>query len=936
MTSKKTSEDYFRLIKQNHKRYLEHNMLTHLELTGGLKKAKLVEDYTKKLIHFRPTKERYLDSAIQQLPLSSKIGHGALSALLGLGISGLTASATQKIGISSGAFSTVLAAGASNIAYKAWKESAKNASEDFSAFQEAMKQAGFNDERYNALSASLVKLFHFRECILLKLEDNNGINIREEFKTRYFPQEKGFDEDALNLAIEAYFLDELNALFNSAFKDIYELQEDSIKDEKKNLIFNWLKLFFEKPEHRQRFSQQMQIQFMEECLNYLETEMAEPSFYARHPYASASVMGLLGVLLALSLAAAVIGGPIIGIVGIGLLGSCLAAASAYWALKKVEAVKYKRTGTNREAIAATIHNVTNECRRLDRLIKNSVDTSPLDVKLLQKYQEDGSPSMFHKLCLFFDHHHEVAMGASTAWLREYASRYRHSKAIEIELGKAHQGIIERSERQTHELQKELAEWMLKGQHKSPPKKLQSFVYDSENYLRKPEHQVFIERFELTEKIRQQVLEIVGSLPYTTDTLSLPGLLIDFYTSPLHHGGLGGQLEDLAMARLLSPTTLPFDMLLLTAQRVSYAQSKSPYYTYLLKGDNLYRKMLGLSIQSNFELTEHNITPGNINHYLKHSFDFLFSLNEGISARQGDVNLAKPFKLSHEFVLYRALLIKQLASIADPNNLRTDPIVRAEINRWIEEQLRISPTVVFNDVVNQSLFLEEDASSITILDPLGIAHPVSEISFIAEALRLDLAYASRSYTPSMLIDQEAKAFLSKRKPHEKIIFCQRDTQTLMTPEDTETYHLKIKQVILNTSHFIEHLTHNNTIKKSKTLDCYLHDMILELQVLIEKIERQDGLFSKTYGRSNPSYLHLAFESLKHFSLELDGLLTRESNQLKVLNKTLDLTFEDWSAVTPKSNFTHTTCNGIAFFTQTISKRIQGIHESFEVDPLLRSG
>ncbi|WP_133129329.1 hypothetical protein [Legionella yabuuchiae] len=925
MIAKKTTKDYFRLIKQNHKRYLENNMLTHLELTGGLKKAKLVEEYTKKIIHFRPTKERYLDGAIQQLPLSSRIGHGALSALLGLGVRGLTASATHKIGISSGAFSTVLATGASNIAYRAWKESVQNASEDFSTFQEAMKEAGFNDERYNALSAALVKLFHFRECILLKLEDNNGINIREEFKMRYFPQEKGFDEDALNLAIEAYFLDELNTLFNSAFKDIYELQEDTIKREKKNNIFAWLKKFFEKPEHRQRFSQQMQIQFMEECLNYLETEIAEPSFYARYPYVSVSVMGLVGGLVALSLAAAVIGGPIIGIVGIGLLGACLAGAGSYWALKKVDSVKYKRTGSNREAIASTIHNVTNECRRLDRLIKNAVETSTEDVKLLLKYHNNGSQSTFEKLCWFFIHHQEIAMGASSAWLREYASRYRHSKTIEIELGKAHQGIIENSEKQTLELQTQLTEWMLKGADKSLPKKIQQFIYDTHDYLRKPEHHVFIERFELLEKIRQQILEIVSSLPYISNKTPLPELLTKFYTLPAYQGGLGGQLEDLTMARLLCPITFPLDTLLLTAQRVSFAQSRNAHQAYLLKGDNFYRKLLGLSIQSDFELTEHNITPGNINCYLKHSFDFLFSLNDGIQIQQNDINLTKPFRLSYEFVLYRTLLIKQLASIADPNNLRTDPIVRSEINRWIEDHLNINPTVVFNDVVNQSLFLDDEPSYVTISDPLGTPHPASDISFIAETMRLDLAYVSRLYTPRMLIDQEAKDFLSTRKTSEKLLFCQSNTHKLMTPEDTKAYHMKIEQLILNTSLFIAHLAQNNTIKKSKTLDCYLQDMLQEIDDLVVRIERQDHLFAQNYDEQNPSYLNLARELLQQFKQELQALLNHKSNHLKSLKTALDLTFDDWSATPPKSDLITTTSNRFTFFTKTLLHHIRDIHE-----------
>jgi len=67
MTKKITTDKYFEIIKQNHKKYLEQNMVTHLELTGGLKQAELVKKYAERISEFRSSKERTLNNALQPL-----------------------------------------------------------------------------------------------------------------------------------------------------------------------------------------------------------------------------------------------------------------------------------------------------------------------------------------------------------------------------------------------------------------------------------------------------------------------------------------------------------------------------------------------------------------------------------------------------------------------------------------------------------------------------------------------------------------------------------------------------------------------------------------------------------------------------------------------------------------------------------------------------
>ncbi|KTD00188.1 hypothetical protein Lfee_1264 [Legionella feeleii] len=897
MPKKFTTIEYFRIIKENHRKYLEKNMVTHLERTTALEQAKLVDKYVARIGDYRATQEHYLNRILDRPSTAAKVGHGVLAGLLGIGVTGATYYAQQIMSpldvinplagpknMVAGVFSAALGAGASALAYKIWLASTLRVGDDdaYKEFEAQMKKVGFNDKKYEELSKKLVHLFHYRECLLLDLRDDTKQKMREDFKNKHFPDDKTFDDKALDTAIEVYFLAELNKLFNEAFVDIYDIHEEQIQKEKDQYaIINWLKKYFEAPEAREQFTQQLQIEFMNQCVDYLTSQMIEPSFVAKHPHLTASISGLIAGSIALGFAAIIIGGPItIGILAIGLVSACLAAVVTYFAINNIESLQFKRSEENRNALKHVRDDIVKESTRLKNLIKDVVPTTGKDLKKLEEYQSAGATKGFLNYFNIFNFHKkQVAMGASTAWIREHAIRYRHSKQIEIDLSEQHKGIIANGETQTVEMQRLLLEEMRAKVRGSLPAGLKNFIEDTKAYLIEPGNQDFIKRFELVEKIKQQVLEIVAAVPEGTLQTTLPKELIDFYTLSVADGGLGGLCQDLeqvrSLASIIDPKLAtdelhPYYQMLVTAQRLNYALTQDPNKKSIFIGDADYRAMLGLRIENPSARIETKINAGNIQNYLNNSFDFLYSLNKPQKIN-GSTNLDTPFANTKEFVLYRALLIKQLAHLADPSNPHVDNEVRREIGKFARDKLYIDPKVVFDDVLHQGLFITEDKTSLH-LKYLGREHSVSDLEYIADAIRLDLAYTSKPVTPRMMIAQEAVDFLFDRRG--KTIFSYGKSARELPPEASTDYVEKIEDAIETTKAFMFALSERNTLKRTGALASYIHDCVREIKNLREQIAALDkevpGKTAQGHRFKSPELAN-AEKSLKEYQEKLEIIL-----------------------------------------------------------------
>ena len=165
-------DDYFDIIKKNHKKYLESTMVTHLTLSEAEHKKPIIDRYLACIRNYCELKQRDLDDAIKGDSLAEKAGRGVFAALIGAGIGGLIFAGEQRMPSTDvfgakaavqGGFAGMLGISCSAVIFKVWSQSGeKPAHADLMACAEEMSKAGFNHEKYAELSENIVKLFYFR------------------------------------------------------------------------------------------------------------------------------------------------------------------------------------------------------------------------------------------------------------------------------------------------------------------------------------------------------------------------------------------------------------------------------------------------------------------------------------------------------------------------------------------------------------------------------------------------------------------------------------------------------------------------------------------------------------------------------------------------------------------------------------------------------
>jgi len=219
---KKTSIDqYFETIKDSYNRYLQSKMVTHFAIVGIENKKAIIDIYLDYIKNYRELEKNSLDDAVRDPTANEILSRGALSLLLGMGAGAAVFTGEQKLPstdmfgaktATQGGFAAVIGASCSSLIYQAWSKSQeKPANADANSCKEEMKKAGFTESKFAELSLELVKLFYFRECLL----DKSKGAMRTGFKVRYFTESNTqlFDNKDFNLALEVYFLQQLNELF---------------------------------------------------------------------------------------------------------------------------------------------------------------------------------------------------------------------------------------------------------------------------------------------------------------------------------------------------------------------------------------------------------------------------------------------------------------------------------------------------------------------------------------------------------------------------------------------------------------------------------------------------------------------------------------------------------------------------------------------------
>lgn len=659
------------------------------------------------------------------------------------------------------------------------------------------------------ISVELIKLFHFREMLLLGKLSNEPFepNARQEFISRAKLETQSVE--SINTAIELYFAKELSAIFNSGFQFLYKVHEIEIQSELHSVFIKWINQFTESDKIRLAFTQEIQLKFMLVSRDFLLGKLNQPTFLARHPIFFSLTTGVItGFALGITLALTV-GGAIAWPLALGAL--VLAGIGTYFLINKVSLFAFKRSSKNREQIQQSINMINNEYLRLSKVMLEKKNTSNDAIEQTKNFAQVNQ--QFLKVI----EEEKVARGSISGWLREYASRYRHSKAVEVDLGDEYKHIIIQSRTQTDELTTSL--------NKNEFHVLKAWIKGTHAYLGSAKNQDVIQDFELIHKIKEQVLEIVSHINY------VPPKLLEFYCLSIASGGLGGNESDFAYVKRFFPrheiTGLeqnPYKFLCDTALKLF--KDHEPYHNAkpIFLGDPEYRQMLGIA-RGNHKLS---ITAENVESYLKNSYTFLLSLCHKISPGLGLDPLQQPAQISEEFILYRMLLLKQLTSLCNAEHKEISTEVKIKISKFIQKHFNQDPRILFDNLANQHFLLNKEIQQSKIFkNNDGVMVNGAELDNIQQAINLDIVYNSFRFKLQDVLHYYINDFFKHHKCQNTVLFAYRVSEQELNPQGTIQYNQLLTQFCENTSAFFQACTSNEALTETNILECYKYNISLQI-------------------------------------------------------------------------------------------------------------
>lgn len=701
------------------------------------------------------------------------------------------------------------------------------------------------------ISIELIKLFQYREMLLLGKISSNAIepNAREEFiKRAKLTDQK---TETINIAIEVYFARELSKVFNSGFQSLYQVHDVEIKGELHSPFLKWINQLSESEKVRMAFTQEIQLKFMMLARDFLLEKMNQPGFLAKKPILTSILAGLIvGPLVAGTLGLIVGVAFLWGIAAVALLGFIVASIPTYFLVTKIPALSYKRTSENREQIKQSITMINNEFLRLTREMSESKATSSEQIEKTKSF-EHINKDFFRVI-----EGEKVARGSISGWLREYAARYRHSKAVEVDLGDEYKEIISQSRKQTQDL--------IYSINKKELSLLNQWIQGTKCYLSNSTHQEVIKDFELIPKFKEQVLEIVAKLHY------IPPSLFKFYCAPLNEGGLDGNESDFAHIKRLAPTDTktskdpnPYQYLCDTALNLYKKHEPIFASTLIFRGDPEYRHMLGLS-RGQFKTA---VTADNINNYLKNSYAFLLSLSQKITPGLGLDPLHQPAIVSDEFILYRMLLLKQLATLASADCKETSSEVKLKITNFIKKNFNQDPKILFDNLANQIFLLNKEVQrSLTFKNSDGVLVTDVELENINQAITLDIIYNSFSFKFIDVLNFYVEEYFHNKEI--RPIFAYKGSEQEINPQGTQQFLNIINQYCDETSNFLKVSAHNNALTSTHILECYQHNLSLQVyrtQIrIIKNLKDLDKSNTNLETEQQINYLLKAYTALNAFA------------------------------------------------------------------------
>lgn len=891
----KRFEQYHRNITQAHKEYLEKYMKVSLAPTSQLQTLQLIEairNFTSD-----PLKQDFFNEQIRSPSLLEKMKYGALAVLSGAAVGVASNTVANQVpafaGAPTGVQSTLailLGSAVTTGVYKYLVSTAEGeAVQSKEQLQIALEQEGLTNSLFKELSEDIAKLFYIRDALVLGAPDRLGKNLRDSFiKSNSLTE---FSAHDINQAIETFFLMELSDTLNKSFDKIEQLKQAEIEDRQQ---WSEAKKFFysliEDPKKRSIFIQQMQITFMKKTAELLAAQIAlkETDKY------TVGIIGLMGGLITGAITAGLIipfSGVTATAIGVSILATAIGTAvttlTTYYFAEHIEYLqKPKRSLEDIERLENSYEKIEQQINSLKNRIQKVKETTEQDLKSVNMFRREAEAAdgMISKLWRYFtsqkSQQMKPAIGSANAWLREHAARYRQSFLVEVDLKAQHKQLFEMAEQQTQSIIKAIKDRGANGQIKQESIQIIiKFISDTTAYFSNEANQEFISNFNLKEKIKDQILDIVSALGAKDN---YPDELKHFYINEL-----GGSEFQLKQAKLIAQqddiSCLPLEGHPLynlrkvsdTLQTKLKAASKP-----ILFGDRTYHKFMAYN-----NIANESININNIDDLLENSFQFLLSLNYYQTSGFNKEN----FYQQSVCTLYRTLLYKQLADLSDPNNHDVSPKIKQKIIEFISQRTNKTQQAIkdeFNNIQCQKFLISSiiTNSNVRSFTGNGISKQhMYALEQIASAIRLNLVVAGDPISCNRVVEFEKLKFAKGKN----INFL--NEKSFESALSSENSYSQYKVLLKNHMDFIEHFRTIEYLNNTNAYQVFLIDALNFFETEKKKIMQYlEGLKS-----SHPK-IGLAKELQKY----LDECI--EKIKSEITNKNLIVSTSDVETMSQNSN------------------------------------
>jgi hypothetical protein len=276
-------------------------------------------------------------------------------------------------------------------------------------------------------------------------------------------------------------------------------------------------------------------------------------------------------------------------------------------------------------------------------------------------------------------------------------------------------------------------------------------------------------------------------------------------------------------------------------------------------------MLGIARREN----KGPITSNNIETLLNNSYAFLISLSIKIQPGLGLNPLTQSAQVSDEFLLYRTLLLKELATLADKKNKNVSNEVKLQIRNFIKKHFNQDPQILCNNIANQVFLLNKEVqTSQAYFNREQFIVTDIELDNIFEAIILDTVYNSQRFILKDILTYYLDLFFQQSNQRSGEVFAYSKAEQELNPQGTARFGELIIDYCKNTSDFLQNAQSNKALTMTNILTCYQFNVSVQVYQtqlrIISTIKDINKLAITSNTNEQIKWLLGAFQELSRFA------------------------------------------------------------------------